>query len=120
MAKLVISVKQGEVLSLDANITVDGQPLDLSLAEIVVEVKEGPYIQLEPMFRKVITVTSDPATDGQIIDPLNGRFQIRLNAEDTSYPPNTYSLVVFLKTAGQEDIISADFCNNGEYRVCTQ
>lgn len=120
MAKLVIPVKQGEALSLDANITVDGEPLDLSNAEIVVEVKEGPYIQLEPMFRKVITTSSDPMVDGQIIDPLNGRFQIRLNVEDTSYPPNTYSLVVFLNTGGQEDIISADYCNNGEYRVCTQ
>ena len=118
--KLIINVKQGEALSIDMVIKSDGEPVDLTSATIKVEVKKAPYVDYEPMFTKIITVNSDQATDGQIVDPLNGRFQVRLNEEDTSYPPNSYYLVVFFGYGSNNDIISSDYCNNGEYRVCTQ
>ena len=118
--KLIINVKQGEALSIDMVIKSDGEPVDLTSATIKVEVKKAPYVDFEPMFTKTITVNSSQETDGQIVDPLNGRFQVRFNTEDTSYPPNTYYLVVFFDYGPNNDIISADYCNNGEYRVCTQ
>lgn len=118
--KLIVNVKQGEALSIDMVIKSDGEPVDLTNATIKVEVKKAPYVDFEPMFTKTITVDSDQLIDGQIVDPLNGRFQVRFNAEDTSYPPNSYYLVVFFNYGPNSDIISADYCNNGEYRVCAQ
>lgn len=115
-----MNVKQGESLSVDMVIKSDGQPVDLNGATIRVQVKKDPYIELDPMFEKVITTTSDQAVDGQIVDPLNGRFQVRFNAEDTSYPPEEYSLIVFFDYGPNNAIISSGCCNNGVYRVCTQ
>lgn len=118
--KLIIPVKQGEELSIEAKITEDGNPLDLSNATIIVEVKEAPYKELEPLFTKTITTSSDQTIDGQITDPLNGVFQIRFNEQDTSYPVNTYALVIFYDDGINKDIISSKCCNSGEYRICKQ
>ena len=118
--KLIVNVKQGEALSIDMVIKSDGEPVDLTNSTIKVEVKKAPYVDFEPMFTKTITVDSDQLIDGQIVDPLNGRFQVRFNVEDTSYPPNSYYLVVFFDHGPNNDIISSDYCNNGEYRICTQ
>lgn len=118
--KLIINVKQGEQISIEMKITSDGEPVDLSNAIIEVQVKEAPYVELEPMFTKTITVNSDASTQGQITDPLNGVFNVRFNEDDTSYPVNTYALVVFFDDGINKDIISSKSCNNGEYRVCTQ
>lgn len=118
--KLVVKVKQGESLPIDMVIKSDGEPIDLTTATIKVEVKKAPYVNIEPMFTKIITITSDQATTGAIVDPLSGRFQIRFTEEDTSYPANTYYLVMFLEYGGANDIISSDCCNNGEYIICGQ
>lgn len=118
--KLVLPVKQGEELLIDFAITSDGVPLDLTGAEVVFQVKESPNVAFKPMFEKICTTTSDINTVGQIIDPLNGKVQLKLNTEDTSYPVNSYALIVFLNSGPQQDIISSDYCNSGEYRVCNQ
>lgn len=120
MERLILKIKQGEQLSIEAKITEGGRPLDLSNAIIEVEVKEAPYVDVEPLFKKTITTTSDQAVDGQITDPLNGVFQIRLNEPDTSFPVGNYSLVMFYNDGVNKDIISSRCCNSGEYIICEQ
>lgn len=118
--KLIIKIKQGEALSYNMSIKADGSPLDLSNRTIVVEAKTAPFENVEPMFRKEITTTSDLNTVGQITDPLGGQFQVMFTKEDTSYPVDEYCLVLALSDGITYDIISSKCCGSGQYIICAQ
>lgn len=120
MSQLILTVKQGEELNFPITVKEAGSPKDLTTATIRVQVKKTPYEATVPMFEKVITATSDPLTQGQITDPMLGELFVRFLVADTSYPPNDYSLVIFLEQNNEKDIISGNACSNGVYKICTQ
>ena len=123
--KVLVCVKQGEVLSVPMKIKQKQSsgsvvPLDITGATVRVELKNSPYLSSEPFTTKLITETSDSATVGIITSPSNGELQIRFTLEDTSLPPNDYYIVIYLDMNGEDDIISSCCCNSSIYRICSQ
>lgn len=118
--KVVLRLKQGEALAIGMNILSGGLPFDLSDCTLTVQVKPSPYVQIEPLFEKEITLTSDLNTVGQITDPTNGKFQIMFTEEDTSLPVNEYAFIMFLNNGVSKDIISSKCCGSGKYIICNQ
>lgn len=121
MGRIKICVKQGENIAIGFKIKQDGLPLDLSTFDnVTVIVKRAPYVNVEPMFEKVITTTSDSATVGQITSPITGELQVRFTEEDTSYYVGEYSFIMILNGNGSRDIISSDCNNEGIYVINNQ
>lgn len=120
ITQLVLSVKQGEVLDIPFNITSTGETVDLTGATILFEVKKSPLASSVPIISKTITEDSDINTVGQINYPATGRWQVHLSAQDTSFAPIDYFLVITYKHNGIEDIISSTGKKNAIYRICTQ
>lgn len=118
--KLKLLVKQGEEISRTFTIKSNDAPLDLTDYTIKVQVKDNPYVDVEPIFEKNITTTSDINTVGQITSPTLGQFQVRFTEEDTCLPVAEYYLIIFLNQGTTKDIISSNNCCNATYIVCTQ
>lgn len=118
--QLKLHVKQGEVISKSFTIKQDGVPLDLTDYQIKFQVKKAPYEKQEPVVDKTITSTSDINTVGQITQPSDGKWQVRLLKEDTSLPVSEYYLIIYLVNGATEDIVSSNYCNDAKYIVCTQ
>lgn len=115
-----LCVKQGEELNKGFTIYQGNSVLDLSEYTIIVEAKEVPLVDFEPLFRKEITVVSNINTVGQINFPQQGQFVLHLLPEDTSYPVGDYSLIISLQSPHVNDIISSNCCNTAIYRICEQ
>lgn len=118
--QLTLSIKQGEVIDIPFNIATNGEIKDLTGATILFQVKRVPMLSSPAIVTKEITETSDLETVGQITYPESGKFQVHLNLEDTSFAPNDYYLVIWLKQNEQEDIISSVGQKWAVYRICTQ
>lgn len=118
--KIIIRLKQGEALPIKMNILSGGLPFDLSDCSLTVQVKSAPYVNIEPIFEKEITVDSDADTVGQITAPTNGEFQIMFTQEDTDLPVNEYAFIMFLNNGVSKDIISSKCCGSGKYIICEQ
>jgi hypothetical protein len=117
---LILSVKQGEELSIPFTVKADGLALDLTDYTISVEAKVAPNASTQPMFSKTITSTSDEDTVGIINSPTTGEWILRLTANDTKYQQRDYTLVIKLIGNGDVDIISGENCDSAIYRICKQ
>ena len=118
--RVILKLKQGEALPISMKIKQDGEALDLTGYTIRLQVKDAPYVNVEPIFEKVITEESDINTVGQITSAGSGQFQVMFTEEDTSYPTAEYSLVIFLDNGTTKDIISSNCCCGGQYIICPQ
>jgi len=118
--KLKLLVKQGEEISRTFTIKSGDSPLDLSDYTIKFQVKNDPYVEVEPLIDKEITTTSDINTVGQITSPSLGEWQVRLTEADTCIPTGEYYLIIFLNQGTTKDIISSNNCCNAKYIVCSQ
>lgn len=118
--ELILEVKQGEQRSYGFTINQDGLPMDLARWTVNFEVKEAPYEAIQPIISKIVSTTSDDATDGVIYNPTGGQFKVNILKEETLLPPYDYFLVVTL-TDGQQIInISGDGNTKSIFRVCRQ
>lgn len=118
--KVILRLKQGEALAINMRVLAGGEAFDLSDCTLTVQVKNAPYINIEPLFEKQITTTSDVNTVGQITNAGNGQFQVMFTEEDTDLPVNEYYLVIFLNNGVTKDIISSNCCCSGKYIICQQ
>ena len=120
MAELKIPVKQGEEINVGFTIKQNGSVMDLSDYTVRFQVKRVPLANVEPIIDKPITISSDINTIGQITFPQQGKFQVHLSKEDTSFPTGDYSLIIALEEEGLLDIISSKCCNKAIYKICEQ
>lgn len=124
--KLILKVKQGEDKSVGFTIKQNGSVMPLGNYTVHFQVKKTPTLQSKPIIDKYITTTSDINTIGQITEPTNGKFQVHLNIEDTSFSPSDYYLIISLEQYNETeeliycDIISSECCNSAIYRICEQ
>ena len=118
--ELVLEVKQGEQRAYGFTIKQDTLPMDLTNWTVNFEVKEAPYEAIKPLIAKIVSTTSDEATQGIIYNPTGGQFKVNILAEETLLPPYDYYLIVTL-TDGQQIInISGDGNTKSIFRVCRQ
>lgn len=119
-SKLVLHVKQGEIINVGFTIMAGDVPMDLTSYDIVFQVKEVPLESAKPVINKLITTTSDMNTDGVISFPDQGQFTVHLSKEDTSHNTGDYSLIIAVKADNYYDIISSRCCSNAIFRICEQ
>lgn len=96
-------------------------PLDLTLYEIVMQVKMSPYFSIPALISKTISLNSDEATMGKITNALDGQFTLQVTMEDTlKLPPADYSLILYLVQNGIYTNIGAEGNEYAIFRVCHQ
>ena len=96
-------------------------PLDLTLYDIVMQVKTSPFIAISPLISKTINLNSDETTVGKITNAVDGQFTLQVTMEDTlKLPPANYSLILYLVQDGIYTNIGADGNDYAIFRVCHQ
>lgn len=95
-------------------------PVDITGLTIRVMIKMAPYAKLPALIDKEITEDSE-ADVGLITDPINGKFTLQINEEDSNkLKPGEYALIVQLVDQDTYTHLSGDGNNYAIYRVCYQ
>lgn len=110
---LELKIKKGESLGFAFTLTKDGIPVDLTSAEMVLEVRDGLEDTGVYVISKTIDISSDPDVLGVITNPTEGKFFFKINSSDISSMSTTkpYYMAVYHSEDGVRDCISA---NNGQ------
>ena len=79
---LEIKIKKGESLGFAFNLLQNGEPVDLTGNQILLQVRENIIDDETYIISKTITENSDPDDVGQINDAAKGQFFFKINADD--------------------------------------
>lgn len=80
---LNMKIKKGESLGFVFDLKQNNEPVDLSGAEVLFQVRENLLDDGVFLINKTITENSSINTIGQIINPTEGQFVIKVTSEDT-------------------------------------
>lgn len=118
---LLLEIKQGTDRAYGFTIKHNGEPLNLTGASFLVEIKPSPYYSVPPLFTKEITETSERNVDGQIYDAVNGKLCLQINLSDyIKLPPKDYYLVVTMTQYGNKINVSGENGASGIFRIVKQ
>lgn len=79
---LELKIKQGESIGFAFTLSEEGNPVDLTTSQMVMQVREGIEDTGVYLIDKTISTESDPDTLGVIVSPLEGKFMFKVNASD--------------------------------------
>lgn len=98
----------------------DKQPIDLTGLTINIQIKKAPYYQLPTLINKNITEKED-VTQGQIVDPLNGKFTLQITKQESTFlNPGEYALMIYMIDQDTCTNLSSNKNDYAIYRVCYQ
>lgn len=107
---LELKIKQGESIGFAFTLTEEGNPVDLTNSQMVMQVRENVEDTGEYLINKTITTESDVDTVGVIISPLEGKFMFKVNASDISSMSTTkpYFVAIYHVDGEIKNCISAN------------
>lgn len=80
---LILRIKKGETLGFAFTLTHNQIPIDLTDAEILVQVRDSAVDDGTFVIDKNVTENSDVATEGRINNPTEGQFFIMITSSET-------------------------------------
>ena len=107
---LELKIKQGESIGFAFTLTEEGNPVDLTNSQMIMQVRENVEDTGEYLINKTITTESDVDTVGVIISPLEGKFMFKVNASDISSMSTTkpYFVAIYHVDGEIKNCISAN------------
>lgn len=79
---LTLKIKQGESKAFVFTLIKNNAPVDLTGAEILLQVRESMTDVGDYVIEKTVTTNSDGDVDGKINNPENGEFYLKINDTD--------------------------------------
>lgn len=116
---LELKIKQGESIGFAFTLTEEGNPVDLTNSQMIMQVRENVEDTGEYLINKTITTESDVDTVGVIISPLEGKFMFKVNASDISSMSTTkpYFVAIYHVDGEIKNCISANNQNIAKFLV---
>jgi hypothetical protein len=107
---LELKIKQGESIGFAFTLSEEGNPVDLTNSQMIMQVRENVEDTGEYLINKTITTESDVDTVGVIISPLEGKFMFKVNASDISSMSTTkpYFVAIYHVDGEIKNCISAN------------
>ena len=107
---LELKIKQGESIGFAFTLSEEGNPVDLTNSQMIMQVRDGVEDTGVYLINKTISTESDPDTVGVIISPLEGKFMFKVNASDISSMSTTkpYFVAIYHVDGEIKNCISAN------------